>query len=88
MTGYEKETIISYNQAEPTATIFTYHPALIRKLDRLCAACDGYRCLQRGEAEGAPYAEYEIPKKYVSIRKPANRAESKATSENREFTAI
>lgn len=84
MTGYEKETLISYNQKEPTATVFTYHPALIRKLDRLCADFDGYHCKRRGETEGAEYAEYEVPKKYVSIRKPANRAESKATSENRE----
>ena len=70
MTNYERDTIIGYNQEEASATVFTYHPALIKKLDRLCTACDGFYCKRHGETDGAKFAEYEIPKQYVSVKTP------------------
>lgn len=35
LRGYEMETIILYNQAEPTAQVYTHDPKLIAKLRRL-----------------------------------------------------
>ena len=32
LTGYERETIISYNEAEKTANIYTHNKQLRRKL--------------------------------------------------------
>lgn len=35
LTGYEMETIILYNQAEPNAQVYTHDAKLIAKLRRL-----------------------------------------------------
>ena len=75
LTNYERETIIGYNQEQATATIFTYHPAFIKKLDRLCEAFAGFTCTRRGEHDGAAFAEYEIPKQYVGVKTPRRQTE-------------
>ena len=36
LSRMEQETIINFNEAEPTATIYTHNPALRRKLELLC----------------------------------------------------
>lgn len=35
MNLYEKETIITYNQKEETADVYTFDPQLIKKLSKL-----------------------------------------------------
>ena len=35
LSKYEQETIILYNQAEPTASVYTHDPKLLEKLARL-----------------------------------------------------
>lgn len=37
----ERETIITYNEAEPTASVYTMNGALIRKLDGLAQSRPG-----------------------------------------------
>lgn len=35
LTAYERETIIGYNEAEQTASVYTHNKALRRTLDKL-----------------------------------------------------
>lgn len=51
LTGYEMETIILYNQAEPNAQVYTHDPKLIAKLRRLHEA-----------APEKVYADFDEPK--------------------------
>lgn len=68
MTREEQETIINFNEAEKTASVYTHNAALIRKLDRLCIErpnevkrCDGGHDIS---------PEYIVPKKYVKLNAP------------------
>ena len=38
LSNLERETIILWNEAEKTASIYTHSPALQRQLSELCAA--------------------------------------------------
>jgi len=67
LSNYEKETIILYNQEEKTASVYTYHPALIKKLED---GCKKYPDMFKFEHEEAGGRTYTIPKKYVSVRLP------------------
>ena len=63
LTAYERETIINYNEGEPTASVYTHNRALRRTLDKLAqeSAQRGGEFIsifygegvQAGEAEGA-----------------------------------
>lgn len=37
LTNQERETIICYNEADKTATVFTYNGRMLRDLDKLAA---------------------------------------------------
>ena len=54
----ERETIITFNEKEPTASVYTMNGALIRKL-----ADDARRI--KTYPDGAQ--EYEVPKKWVKV---------------------
>ena len=64
----EQETIILYDQANKTAEIYTYHPALVRKLDK---ACISHPDLYKFTGEECGARLYTIPKKYISVRVPS-----------------
>lgn len=64
----EKETIINYNDAEQTASVYTFNRALQRKLDRL--AQEFPDCVKLARKFPVGGVEYELPKKLVAIRKP------------------
>ena len=70
LTRYEQETIISYNEEEKVASVYTHNVALQRRLAALAAErpdeCKLIRSCQDGDA-----MEYEVPKRWVKIR--ANR---------------
>lgn len=68
MTGYEKETVINFNEAEKTASVYTCNKRMIAKLDRLCEKFPEQFRLYRKFSDGA--REYIVPKKYVSIKAP------------------
>lgn len=64
----ERETIITYNEAEPTANVYTMNGALIRKLDGLARSRPDAARRVKTYPDGAQ--EYEVPKKWVKISPP------------------
>lgn len=65
MTREEQETIINFNEAEPTATIYTNNAALARKLDAL--ADQRPKAAKRGRSFPDGGREYIIPKRWVKV---------------------
>lgn len=61
----ERETIITYNEAEPTASVYTMNGALIRKLDGLVQTRPDDARRVKAYPDGAQ--EYEVPKKWVKV---------------------
>ena len=64
----ERETIITYNEAEPTASVYTMNGALIRKLDGLAQTRPDDARRVKTYPDGAQ--EYEVPKKWVKVNPP------------------
>lgn len=66
LSKLERETIITYNEAEAEAEIYTYNRPLQRKLERLA--------LERPEevkilcADRTGSKTFHLPKKFVSVR--------------------
>lgn len=79
LTGYEMETIILYNQAEPNAQVYTHDAKLIAKLRRLHDATPEKVYADFDGPNGA--ARYIVPKSCVGIRPPYSDARRKADSE-------
>ena len=73
LSNYEKETIISFNEDESTAVVFTYNRALINRMERLCKErpeeCRPDPSNQITE-EGR---QYVVPKKWVKVSPPHTR---------------
>lgn len=65
MTRLEQETIINFNEAEPTATIYTHNGALKRKLETL--ADQRPTEAKRGRAFSDGGREYIVPKRWVKV---------------------
>lgn len=61
----EQETIINFNEAEPTAIIYTHNGALKRKLAKLAEERQADVRYFRSFPEGAE--EYTIPKRWVKV---------------------
>lgn len=66
LTNLEKETIICFNEAEPTAEIFTYNGRMLRDLSKLAEErpADVQHILDNGIGGHT----YRVPKKWVKIR--------------------
>lgn len=64
----ERETIITYNEAEPVASVYTMNGALIRKLEGLVESRPGEARRVKTYPDGAQ--EYEVPKKWVRVQPP------------------
>ncbi len=63
----EQETIINYNAAEQTATVYTRDKTVMRRLDALVIEYpDHYRLIGETDIDKT----YEMPKSFVSYRKP------------------
>ena len=82
---YERETIINYNEGEPTASVYTHNRALRRTLDKLAQERPEDCRVDKESHEGAA-ADYIIPKAWVKIRPPriaseAQKAASRAAAE-------
>lgn len=65
MTRLEQETIINFNEAEPTATIYTHNGALTRKLEALADQRPAEA--KRGRAFSDGGREYIVPKRWVKV---------------------
>lgn len=68
MPKEERETIITYNEAEPVASVYTMNGALIRKLEGLTESCPGEARRVKTYPDGAQ--EYEVPKKWIRVQPP------------------
>lgn len=72
-TRLEQETIINYNQAEGNASVYTFDPALIRRMEKLLGSTTVVSVLRKGEG----WAEYLVPKKWVKVSPPRSYAPEK-----------
>ena len=75
LSNLEKETIIIFNEAEPTANITTFNKKLIRRMNERCSENKGFICVKKG----IDWAEYSCPKKYVTVRAPKKLTEEQRT---------
>ena len=66
LTNYERETIISYNEAEKTANIHTHNKTLRRKLEQL-AAERPEECRLKKVSRFYEAVDYTVPKAWVKI---------------------
>lgn len=63
----EQETIVNYNAAEQIATVYTRDKTVMRRLDALVIDFpDYYRLIGEKDIDKT----YEMPKSFVSYRKP------------------
>ena len=74
LTLYEQETIILFNEAEKTASVYTHNRALIRKLEKLAEDRSDDCRLKRRDPENRA-AEYIVPKKWIKINAPRQLSE-------------
>ena len=68
LSNLERETIILWNEAEKTASIYTHSPALQRQLSELCAAYPESTLAVEDNGHGG--LTYELPKKWVKVVPP------------------
>lgn len=71
---YEQETIILYNQAEPTAQVYTYDKRLLEKLRKLAEKYPDQIVKKDRQT-------FVVPKRCVSVREPYSTQRRKAASE-------
>lgn len=63
---YEQETIINYNEADSTASVYTHNKALIRKLDKLAQERPG-DCHREKTSHDGKAVDFIIPKGWIRI---------------------
>ena len=68
LSRLEQETIVLFNEAEDTASVYTYNKKLREKLERMALKFPDKVALERPERAGA--VSYLVPKSCVSIREP------------------
>ena len=66
LTNQERETIICFNEADKTATVFTYNGRMLRDLDKLAA--ERPDDCQHVKDNGTGGHTYTVPKKWVKVR--------------------
>lgn len=66
LSKQERETIIIFNEAEPTAEITTASPKWKRRLDKLAAKNAAIQQTSSNEV----FSAYILPKKLLSVRQP------------------
>ena len=64
----ERETIITYNEMEKNANVYTMNKALSTKLNRMARECPTLVKFVKEHRDGA--LEYTVPKKCVKVNKP------------------
>jgi hypothetical protein len=70
LTPAERETVITFNDAEETAEVYTHQRPVITKLKKNPAAT----LIDEGVFETTPWAHFQIPKQFVSFRGKARKA--------------
>ena len=67
-TNIEKETIINFNEAERTASVYTHNEALKRQLSELCRSYPEQ--VRQIAANGWGGLTFELPKKWLRVTPP------------------
>ena len=68
LSRLEQETIILFNEAEPTAEIYTHNKKLREKLERLSQKHPDKIALKSDQPGGA--VTYTVPKKSIVVQEP------------------
>ena len=69
LSRLEQETIINFNEAEQTASVYTHNKALRRKLDKL-AAERPEDCHFASESRKGQAGDYIVPKSWIRVKPP------------------
>ena len=70
LQGFERETVIVFNETGDPAEVFTYNPAIIRRLDGLHEEGEQVELVRAEIINGIRLREYRVPKSWVSVRRP------------------
>lgn len=72
ITLEERETVITFDETQAPAEIYTHNPAMIRKLDALCEERPkDIQCIRAERMnENIHVREYRCPKKWVRVQAP------------------
>lgn len=65
LSKIEQETVVLFNEAEPTASIYTYNGALKRKLTGLCHTRPTEARLTKDDGRGG--LTFEVPKRWIKV---------------------
>lgn len=68
LTNFEKETVVNFNEAERTASIYTSNEALKRQLLELCRSRPDQVRQTADNGRGGP--TFEMPKKWLKVSPP------------------
>ena len=79
LSKYEEETLVLYNEAQSTASVYTHDPKLKEKLKRLSEKYPDKIVFNAENNNGG--MTYTVPKKCVLIREPYSEERRKAASE-------
>ena len=66
---YEQETLINFNEADSTASVYTHNRALIRKLDKFTQERPG-DCYRQKTSHDGKAVDFTIPKSWVKVIPP------------------
>ncbi len=69
LTRLERETVVTFNEQEQHAELYTCSQPVIRMMDKLCAEFPQFSVMKTDEVSKT----YKFPKKYFKVRKPSNR---------------
>ena len=76
----ERETIIRYTEADSEASVYTFNPSLIKKLDALAESRpEEVHCMDAQSINGVENRDYLIPRNWVKVN--ASRALSDSERE-------
>lgn len=64
LTAYERETIITLNDSDDTASVYTAQRRMLNRLKKL----SGAKLIESGEHDGTPWATYQLPARLVTLR--------------------
>ena len=85
LTRYEQETNINFNAGDQIATIYTRDPAVMRRIDALVIEYpDTYKCIGETDIDKT----YEMPKSFVSYRKPRRLSEEQREAARQRMNKI
>ena len=85
LSKYEMETIVNYNADDQTATVYTRDKGVMRRLDALVIEYpDTYKCTGETDIDKS----YEMPKSFVSYRKPRRLSDEQRKAARERVKAI